>query len=324
MLYPANFENKIGFDQVRTMILERCLCELGRAEARAMAFSSDPEIIFTALAETGEMKDILQFEENFPSQDYYDMTPELNRIRIEGTYLEPETMSELKLSLEVLAALARFFEKRGDRYQALFRIVGGVVSSFQSPVASKIKLETGNRQLESGNQKLATDNRQLITTIALIIDDHANIRSNASPELQKIRREKTFIGNKVEKKAIELFKVAKQSGWTPDDAEVTLRNGRPVIPLRSAHKRKLSGFVQDESSTGHTVYVEPAELLEMNNELRELERAERREIIRILTAFANTLRPSYRRTDRALPPPRPHRLPPRQGVGSHRCQWNCA
>jgi DNA mismatch repair protein MutS2 len=131
----------------------------------------------------------------------------------------------------------------------------------------------------------------ILAQVDRIIDDKTQVRDTASQELGRIRKEKTRLQASVEGTILRSFRLARQQGWTPDDAEVTIRNGRLVIPLISTHKRKLQGFVHDESATGHTVFVEPAELFETNNEIRELGYAERREIVRILIAFAGVLRP---------------------------------
>ena len=273
--FPSNFEQKLGFDAIRQMLNDYCLSTLGPTWVRKMSFSTDASEIHTTLQQTSELKSILQFEEQFPSQDYYDLIPELLRIRIPGTYMETEQLSELKLSAATIADLLSFLEERKEKFPALFLLAGdaGEPGSGSSPIATTQLLKSIVKQVER------------------IIDDKSEVRDSASPELNRIRKEKVKLQSSVENKIVQSFKMARQNGWTTDDAEVTIRNGRLVIPMINTHKRKIQGFVHDESATGHTVYVEPAEIFETNNEIRELDYAERREIVRILIEFARMIRP---------------------------------
>jgi DNA mismatch repair protein MutS2 len=265
MIFPANFEQKLGFDQVRMILSDRCLSPLGRQRVAGIGFTANPDEIDAMLSETAEMKEVIQFGEQFPAQDYYDMIPHLVHLRIEATWLEPEQMSELQLSLLTIIRLFQFFGKNSEKYPRLNRhALANAVPSINNHAAR----------------------------IALLIDEKSRIRDGASPALAKIRRERTSKQASVERKVVQSFKLARQSGWTPDDADITIRNGRLVIPLASAHKRRIPGFLHDESATGQTVYIEPAEIFETNNEIRELDYAENREIIRILIEFADSLRPS--------------------------------
>jgi DNA mismatch repair protein MutS2 len=275
MLYPSNFEQKLGFDQVREMIVNRCLSNLGIDLVEKISFSTDQDEIIEMLTLTSEMKTIQQSEENFPAQDYYDMIPELLRIRIPGTYMEPEQLSELKLSMQTIQSVLVFIGLRKEKYPCLY--------------AGCRMHDTGYNMDNPASCIL--DLASVIKKVETLINDKSQVRDNASPALLKIRREKTAKQNSVERMVIQSFKEAKKSGWTPDDTDITIRNGRLVIPLVSTHKRKVPGFLHDESATGQTVYIEPAGSFEVNNEIRELEYAERREVIRILTAFADSLRP---------------------------------
>lgn len=262
MVFPPEFESKIGFDGIRALVKESCFGP-GKHLADQISFSDDLSEIKTLLGQTEELRQILLSQENFPSQDYYDLTGELLRIRIAGTYIEPEQLSILKLSLSAILQIVNFFHKhqRG-----------------QFPLLSILCSEI-------------TINPDLISEIDRIIDDKAQVRDEASSELKKIRKEKKTKLAVVERKIAQSLKLARHSGWTPENAELTLRDGRLVIPLLNTHKRKIQGFVHDESATGQTVYLEPADVLETNNEIRELDYAERREVIRILIAFADMLRP---------------------------------
>ncbi len=264
MIFPTNFEQKLGFDLIRQQIDKLCLSDLGKEKIGQLSFSTDAEDISGHLREAGEMKSILQFEGGIPAQDYYNLIPELQRIRIPGTYMEAEQLSELKLSLKTISDLIIFLQNRQAKEPFLAR------------------------HAEYENASLYRNTAQ---RIAQIIDEKSEVRDNASPELSRIRRVREVLLASVERQMIQHFKMARQQGWTTDDSELTIRNGRLVIPMVSAHKRRLSGFVHDESATGHTVYVEPADVFEKNNEIRELDYAEHREIIRILTALADEIRP---------------------------------
>ena len=273
--FPSNFEEKLGFDVIRQILTENCLSSLGQVWVRKMGFSTNAVEIHTALLQTAELKTILQFEDQFPAQDYYDLIPELLRIRIPGTYMETDQLSELKLSVSTISELLTFLAEREEKFPALFSLAcdGGEPGIGYSPLASTPLLQS------------------IVVQVERIVDDKSEVRDSASPELNRIRKEKIRLQASVEHKIVQSFKLARQNGWIPDEAEVTIRNGRLVIPMISTHKRKIQGFVHDESATGHTVYVEPAEIFETNNEIRELDYAERREIVRILIEFARIIRP---------------------------------
>jgi len=263
LVFPSNFETKIGFDTVRALLHDLCLGP-GKHRAAEMSFSDNLSELRTLLGQTEELRLILLSEEKFPSQDYYDLTDELLRIRVGGTFIEPEELSLLKLSLTSISLILNFFQKHPrEKFPYLYSLAGGI-----------------------------TVDDTLVPAIDRIIDEKSQVRDDASADLKKIRKEKKSKLASVERKIFQSLKLARQSGWTPENAELTLRDGRLVIPLLSTHKRKIQGFVHDESATGQTVYLEPADVLETNNEIRELDYAERREIIRILTAFTDKLRPS--------------------------------
>ena len=251
MIFPQTFEQKLGFDSIRKMIRDHCLCQLGKNFSDNISFSTDLQEIEKQLFETEELRQILLFEENFPSQDYYDLTSELSRIRIEGSYMEPEVLAELKLSLFSIIAIQSFILKRQEsKYPRL-----------------------------SGKAQMINIDAQILKKIEKIIDDHANIRDSASPTLKKIRNDRSAKQAEVENLIGQTLRKAIRSGWSPDDSGLTIRDGRLVIPLVAKFKRQISGLIHDESSTGQTVYLEPAEAVEINNEIKELDFAERREII---------------------------------------------
>jgi len=263
MIYPENFEQKVGFDSIREMLNGYCVSNLGQEYLKQLRFETDHGIIMDLLNEVDEFNRILQSGRGFPSQDYFDLTPELERIRIEGTYIQPEQLFDLKTSLQVIKACSDYFQ--ADR-------------------------EVSYPTLEQIAQQIIID-PFILERIEMIINDKGRIRDNASPGLSQIRKSlKAYLGT-LDSKINRALNMAKKEGWTDKELEVTIRNGRVVIPVIASHKRNIRGFIHDESASGQTVYVEPAEVFETNNEIRELEIAEKREIIKILETFTDFVRP---------------------------------
>ncbi|MDD4604409.1 MAG: Smr/MutS family protein [Bacteroidales bacterium] len=287
MIFPSNFEQKLGFDALRQLLRAYCLSSLGRENVDLISFSTDPDEIEQWLSGTAEMRQILEFEEHFPAQDYYDMIPALLGIRIPGSYMEPEQLSELRLSLTAILTLIDFLSERTNKYPVLNRLLQQ--TEFRTQQVRNVALPAICHP--SSANEVCPSIIELLARLDKILNEKSEIRDSASVELQRIRKEKVSMQTSVERKVVQCFNQARKSGWVPEDADITIRNGRLVIPMISTHKRKIAGFVHDESATGHTVFVEPAEIFETNNEIRELEYAERREIVKILAAFATLLRP---------------------------------
>jgi DNA mismatch repair protein MutS2 len=263
MIYPSNFESKVGFDRIRFQLEALCLSDMGRAKVREISFTDDFGLIIEKLESTEEFREILLSTKAFPSQDYFDLRVELRRLAVEGTYIDPEKLAELRCSLKTIADILLYFKKSAPaKYPRLKRII-----------------------------EPAGFDEGLIKSIDKILDDKARIRDIASPELKKIREEQGHKKIQVEKRIRQIYLALRKEGVTADDAEITIRGGRSVIPLPAANKRRIKGFIHDESATGQTIYIEPEEVFELNNELRELESAEKREIIRILIRFTDELRP---------------------------------
>jgi len=263
LIYPKHFEQKIGFDKIRSILHHHCLCDSGKKNVDAMRFSISYADICEKLAQTNEYKHILLFEDTFPESNYVDLTENLIRIRIGGTWMQTEELSDLRRSLITIFAIIIFFKhKEEDQYPQLRK-----------------------RALQIEHHKIVID------TIDVILDKNGKIKDNASPELAQIRRKLNKLKSEVASVMHRLLKEAKQEGWTEADTEISVRDGRLVIPINSTHKRKFKGFIHDESSTGKTSFIEPAESFEKNNAILELEFVEHREIIRILTQFTDFLRP---------------------------------
>lgn len=266
MIYPKNFEEKIGFDKIRQRVSARCLSPLGAEKVEEMTFSSDYSLIRKHLYQTNEFIRIIQEEDHFPSNYFFDVRDSLKKIRIEGTYLTEKELFDIRRSLETINEIVRFFQLKGEEesnsYPYLQELAADVISF-----------------------------PQLTKQIDRILDKFGSVKDNASPELSNIRKQLAQTVNGISKTLNSILKSAQSEGLVDKDVSPTMRDGRLVIPLAPAYKRKLKGIVHDESATGKTVFIEPAEVVEANNKIRELESEERREIIRILTAFTNEIRP---------------------------------
>ncbi len=269
MIYPQNFEQKIGFDQIRRLLTEKCLSTLGEERVAEMAFSDRYCDVDERLEQTAEFLRILQEEDDFPAQYFFDVRPSLKRIKIEGMYLDEQELFDLRRSLETIRDIVRFLlrttdeeEEAGSPYPCLRRLAGDI-----------------------------TVFPQLITRINAILSPYGKIKDNASPELARIRRELASTMSSISRSLNNILRSAQAEGVVDKDVAPTMRDGRLVIPVMPALKRKIKGIVHDESASGKTVFIEPAEVVEANNRIRELESDERREIIRILTEFSNTVRP---------------------------------
>lgn len=291
MLYPQNIEQKLGFDRIRERLSELCISPLGRAFVEKIRFSDNYDLVQKMIRQVDEMKDIMQFEpQAFPSQNYLDVNYQLSKAAIEGAFLSEEEFFDLKLSLRTIQECLRFFDnKEPEQYPQLRELLG---TAFQN--------RSDKNQEEVIPQKdPKLEIRGILDALDKIIDDRGKLKDNASSELQAIRRRLLVQENDLRKKLDSILRNARSNGWITDDFSLTLRNGRMVIPLAAEHKRKIKGFVHDESDTGKTVFLEPTEVLEANNEIRELESAERREIIRILMELTARLRPQVPTLKRA-------------------------
>ena len=271
MIYPQNFEQKIGFDQIRQLLKERCLSTLGIERVAAMEFTDSIEIIHEQQDRCQEFVRIIQEEDDFPDQYFYDMRPSLKRIRVEGMYMNEQELFDLRRSIETINGIVRFLQRTSDKEETEDAI---------SPYPA-LKQLAGDVMIYP----------QLLGKIDAILDKYGKIKDNASSELLRIRRELAHTTNSISRSLNSILRNAQSEGVIEKDVTPTLRDGRLVIPVAPGLKRKIRGIVHDESATGKTVFIEPAEVVEANNRIRELEGEERREIIRILTEFTNMLRP---------------------------------
>lgn len=270
MIYPNNFEQKIGFNEIRSLLHQRCLSTLGKEEVDRMEFSIDTNQINQWMEELREFRRIQEGVEDFPLDNVFDVRQSVARIRLQGTYMEVDELFDLKRSLETIIAIVKFLsagEERDDGeirrfYPALYALADGVATF---PI--------------------------LVQRISQIIDKFGKMRDTASPDLLQIRRELARVEGSISRTLNSILRAAQSEGVVEKDVAPTMRDGRLVIPIAPGMKRRISGIVHDESATGRTVYIEPTEVVEANNKIRELENEERREIIRILTEFAKQVRP---------------------------------
>ena len=267
MLYPSTFEQKISFDTIRQMLKGKCLCLLGEDEVDAMKFSVRHLEITTRLNQTNEMLQLISSDiDELPVENFYDIRDALSRVKTEGLYLDESEVFDLRRSLEAVQKLVDFINKQ------------------EEDVFPELHKLTANIQSFSG----------IIRQINRILDKFGKIKDNASTELARIRKESFIVQNSISKTLNTILRQAQSDGYVEKDVAPTIRDGRLVIPVSPAFKRKVSGIVHDESATGKTVYIEPQQVVEANNRVRELENEERREIIRILVEFTNAIRPHFR------------------------------
>ncbi|WP_207421438.1 endonuclease MutS2 [Desertivirga brevis] len=261
MIYPQNAVDKLGFTEIKSLIKGHCLSEMGQQMVDRIQMMTSFEQINKFLRQTQEFKEILENDSPLPIRNLFDIKVLADKVRIEGAFLTEAELQQVLLSLQTVFAVINYFNEREGRYpnlEALFEHL---------PIEKKI-----------------------IKSIEKVIDEKGKIRPNASPELQNLIYAIAKAEQEARRKIDHIFKSAQNSNWTAD-GNLTIRDGRLCIPLLAENKRKLKGFVHDESASGQTVYVEPEEVFQLNNQVRDLEFDKRREIVKILTALSNELRP---------------------------------
>jgi DNA mismatch repair protein MutS2 len=275
MIYPENFENKIGFNEIRTLIKQRCLSTLGKEEVDNIAFSTDADCINEWLEQVREFRRLQETANDFPLNFFFDVREAVKRLRLEGTHLEENELWDLRRSLETISGIVAYLNRAEDETEDEN---GEITRSYPYPAL----------------QRLAADvltYPAILRRIDSILDKFGKIKDSASMTLAGIRHELAQTEGSISRTLYSILRGAQQDGLVDKDVTPTMRDGRLVIPVVPALKRKIRGIVHDESATGKTVFIEPAEVVEANNKIRELESAERREIIRILTVFADEVRP---------------------------------
>ena len=260
-IYPPDFERKLGFDQIRQRLRGYCLSSLGHSVVDQLCYCSDGGEIDRLLHRAREFKDILERSEPFPLWNWYDPSPLYPIIAIGDSFIEAEVLYWMAQSLQSASDSVDFLTKEPDKFPYLHQL------TLSLPLP-----------------------KQIVRFIFSVLDDKGEIKDSASKDLrhirERLRKEEHRVRNLVE----HLFKEAAAKRWVPEGMSPVVRGGRVVVPILAEYKRKLKGIIMDESATGHTVFMEPTEVIEANNEIRELELAQRREEIKILKAITAMLR----------------------------------
>ena len=267
MIYPDSFEKKIGFAAVRDMVASHCSSTLGSEYCREMAFSTDFDIVKRLLSSTNEMKTIIAGDEAMPLENIHDANEQLRKLRVPGTFITAPDLLRIRQSLATMAAVSSFFTHHRNE--------DGI-----SPYPT----------LDALSQTLIVF-PYIVSTIDRVVDRFGNVKDNASPELAEIRRALSAMTGTINAAMRRVISRATKEGYIEGDTTPSVRDGRLVIPVSPMYKRKINGIVHDESASGKTVFIEPAEIVEANNRVRELQMDERREITRILTLVADEMRP---------------------------------
>ena len=271
MIYPNNFEQKIGFDEIRELLKARCLSTLGKEKVDEMTFSTEADKVNEWLSQVREFRRLQEEHDDFPMQYFFDVRESIRRIRLENTHLEENEVWDLRRSLQTIADIVKYLERGAEEtasgelrypYPALHRMTDDVMT-FPAMI----------RRIDS------------------ILDKFGKIKDSASMTLAGIRNDLSKMEGSISRTLYTILHAAQKDGLVDKDVTPAVRDGRLVIPVSPGVKRRINGIVHDESATGKTVFIEPAEVVEANNKVRELEAAERREVIRILTVFTDEVRP---------------------------------
>ncbi|MDR2891350.1 MAG: Smr/MutS family protein [Alistipes sp.] len=271
MIYPDNFEIKVGFDRVRRQVEDLCTTSAAKQKASNEGFSTSAAELSRRLGLADEVRSLIVMEGGFPAGEFVDIDAVTAKARVEGAFLETEEIRTLHTALAAVGEVTEFVMSRPVAVCPLLRAMSEGVEHFP----------------------------EITGHIEAMIDRFGKVRDGASAELHDIRRTIRSKEGDVAKRMQRILSQAQSAGIVDADATLSIRDGRAVIPVAAGNKRKLPGFIHDESGSGKTFYIEPVEIVEINNELKELEYAERREIIRILTAFTERLRPDLDGIDAA-------------------------
>jgi len=261
MPYPANIEHKLEFDQIRNLLTAKCISEKGAEYVQKMRMATRFDVVEKMLQQTHEVKRILTEDQPFVAEHYYNIEPYLRKASVEGTFLLESELHQIRLLLQTFAQLCKYFEDRNERYPQTAALFAGIIY-----------------------------NQQIVKHIERILDHEGNLKPNASPELGRISAKIQEKEKEVRKRIQQLYDKAQSQGWLVGSG-ITVRDGRLVLPVLAEHKRQITGLVHDESATGQTVYIEPAEIFETNNLIRELQIHYKREREKILIELTDKLRP---------------------------------
>lgn len=270
MPYPTHIEQKLEFDQIRQLLVNKCISETGVEYVEKMRFSNRFDLVEKMLSQAIEFRKILTEDQPFPSDHYYNIQPFIRKAGIEGAFLIEEELHQIRLMLQTFALICKYFEERNEKYPHAATLFAGIIF-----------------------------NQQIPKLIERILDIEGGLKPNASTELAKISAKIQEREKEVRKRMGQIFEKAQAQGWLANSG-ITVRDGRLVLPILAEHKRQISGLVHDESATGQTIYIEPAEIFETNNIIRELQIQYKRERERILLEITDKIRPSLPELEKYL------------------------
>lgn len=262
MPYPQSIELKLEFNQIKELVAKKCISTLGQQYIDKIKFNNRHDIIEKMLWQVKDFKNLLETDLPFPNEHFHDVFPYFRKAKIEGMWLLEEELHKLKLTIQSFLQIAKYFRDRPEKYQYLHALLEGLLY-----------------------------NDLIVRRIERILDNEGVLRPNASPELAKISAKITDKEKEVRRRIQSIYDKGAKNNHIAEDLEITIRDGRLVLPVLAEFKRSIPGFVHDESNTGQTVYIEPTECFEMNNVIRELQIAYRRERERILLEITDQIRP---------------------------------
>ena len=262
MPYPQSIELKLEFNQIKELVAKKCISTLGQQYIDKIKFNNRHDIIEKMLWQVKDFKNLLETDLPFPNEHFHDVFPYFRKAKIEGMWLLEEELHKLKLTIHSFLQIAKYFRDRPEKYQYLHALLEGLLY-----------------------------NDLIVKRIERIVDNEGVMKPNASPELAKISAKITDKEKEVRRRIQSIYDKGAKNNHIAEDLEITIRDGRLVLPVLAEFKRSIPGFVHDESNTGQTVYIEPTECFEMNNVIRELQIAYRRERERILLEITDQIRP---------------------------------
>lgn len=276
MIYPENYESKIGFNDIKALLSGFCQSELGRERVAELHMLTEAATIRLRLQESQELKKILEETVELPEMAFYDLRPSIQRIRLEGAHIDEDDLGRLKKSLDTLHSWLKIIRATADNTE-----------EYTYPALNQLSMGVFTFIAVAG-------------AIDKTLDKYGKIKDEASPELARIRHELRVSEGSVNRTLHSILRTVKDEGLVAQDVTPTFREGRLVIPVSPTLKKRLRGIVHDESATGKTVFIEPQEVVEANNRIRELEAEEKREIIQILKHITMLIRPNTKELLRAF------------------------
>ena len=263
MNIDKRLEQKIGFDRIRQIISDRCSTEYAAERTATECFSTDLSVIRKRLLLTDEMRLIMMFEDSFPSGGFIDCIGFLKPLEMSSSAIDLISIRKLRTMLDTLRKVTSFFNGVKDEVYPNLKRMASPIMGFP----------------------------EVQRRIDLIIDRYGEVKDTASDELYEIRKSLRDKEGAISRRMSAILKRAQEEGIVDSDAGVSIRDGKMLIPVSAANKKRIPGFIYDESASGKTAFIEPAEVVELDNQIKELKFSEQREVMRILFEFTEFLRP---------------------------------